>query len=550
MNLRRLAACALPCLAPLAFAAALLFGGLAQAQTTLSANLAIRAPGSDTTATWSGGPSPSSGDWLGLFAPGAPNWAYVAWRYTSGTASGSVPFTIPSGLAHGTYELRFLSASQGHVATSNPITVSMTLSGTITMSGSGVAAVTIGGAICTESNSLGQYACAIPSGWSGTLTPAKTGHAFSPASRNYTNVTASQAGQGYTANITYQLSGTLSLNGLPLANVAMGATTGGSCTTSDPQGQYTCTVLSGWTGTVTPSQTGYSFSPSSRNYSTPVAADDPGEDYSASLSSPTSNISFIHVDHLNTPRLVADAAGTTVWRWDQMEPFGVNVADEDPDGNSVAFEFPYRYAGQYADKETNLHYNFFRDYEPATGRFVQADPIGLRGGMNLYANLRGDPLTHIDPTGEDGKKAAGVATQLVGTRHLPEPWWVLLFRRTLNKGGYTCNLFVYDTLQRGGDAPPPISGRPPFAGDWAGGAVPGYTEVKYGPPQLGDVVAADFSGPNFTGHVGVFVPLPDGSPGTISVRDVDNQIVHNDWGFRPGQKVTIMRCNCDIPYYP
>jgi uncharacterized protein RhaS with RHS repeats len=46
---------------------------------------------------------------------------------------------------------------------------------------------------------------------------------------------------------------------------------------------------------------------------------------------PPPPLHFIHVDHLNTPRLVANAAGQTVWRWDQQEPFGVNV----PDGESV-----------------------------------------------------------------------------------------------------------------------------------------------------------------------------------------------------------------------
>ena len=40
---------------------------------------------------------------------------------------------------------------------------------------------------------------------------------------------------------------------------------------------------------------------------------------------------------------------------------------------------------QYADRETGLHYNFFRYYEPDAGRFVNQDPIGLAGGNNLYA---------------------------------------------------------------------------------------------------------------------------------------------------------------------
>jgi RHS repeat-associated protein len=74
-----------------------------------------------------------------------------------------------------------------------------------------------------------------------------------------------------------------------------------------------------------------------------------------------------HVDHLNTPRLVANSTGTAVWRWDQQEPFGVNVPDENPSGLG-AFEFPLRFPGQYADKETNLYYNYFRDYDAVVGR--------------------------------------------------------------------------------------------------------------------------------------------------------------------------------------
>src|SRR5690554_6678902 len=81
--------------------------------------------------------------------------------------------------------------------------------------------------------------------------------------------------------------------------------------------------------------------------------------------------------YLNTPRLVADAAGTTVWRWDQTEPFGNNPADQDPDANSVAFDLPLRLPGQRYDKETGLHYNYFRDYDPSVGSYGQPDLVGL-----------------------------------------------------------------------------------------------------------------------------------------------------------------------------
>ena len=59
-------------------------------------------------------------------------------------------------------------------------------------------------------------------------------------------------------------------------------------------------------------------------------------------------------DHLNTPRLVTNDLQQAVWRWDQQEPFGVNAPDENPSSLGV-FEFPLRFPGQYADKETNLY---------------------------------------------------------------------------------------------------------------------------------------------------------------------------------------------------
>ena len=91
---------------------------------TLSASPASIAAGGSLTATWSGVCAPTSGDWIGLFLPSAPDTSYLAWRYTTGTASGSVPFTIPATLAPGTYELRLL-ANNGfkRLGTSNAIVV-------------------------------------------------------------------------------------------------------------------------------------------------------------------------------------------------------------------------------------------------------------------------------------------------------------------------------------------------------------------------------------------------------------------------------------------
>ena len=381
----------------LLLAAALAFASAASSQPTVTADPAIRAPNFSTLATWGGLPSATSQDRIELHPVGSDT--VIAWQYTGGTTSGSMYFWIPDTVAHGTYEL-WLRRYWTHVATSNPITVSMMVAGPVTLGGAAFAGVTLtatNGGTCTQSSASGQYSCAITSGWSGDVIPSKAGYIFTPASRSYVNVTSTQTAQSFTAALIRVISGTATLNGLPLPNVAFSASGGWSCTNSDAQGQYSCAVPDGWTGTITPSQTGYTFSPASKNYSS-IAADDPGEDYTATLSSPTANIAFVHVDHLNTPRLVADASGTTVWRWDQMEPFGVNVPDENPSGLG-AFDLPLRLPGQYYDRESALHYNYLRDYDPGLGRYIQSDSIGLEGGLNTYVYVEGNALIYIDPVG-------------------------------------------------------------------------------------------------------------------------------------------------------
>ena len=92
-------------------------------------------------------------------------------------------------------------------------------------------------------------------------------------------------------------------------------------------------------------------------------------------------------------------ANTIVWRWENTHPFGASLPDEDPDGNAQLFEYHPRFPGQYFDKETNLHYNYFRYYEPETGRYVSPDPIGLAGGLNTYGYVEQNPLSFIDPYG-------------------------------------------------------------------------------------------------------------------------------------------------------
>ena len=73
-------------------------------------------------------------------------------------------------------------------------------------------------------------------------------------------------------------------------------------------------------------------------------------------------------------------------RWGKRYVYGRPVSGE---------VFP----GQYYDPETGLHYNYFRDYDPATGRYVQSDPIGLGGGINTYAYAENQPVNRFDSRG-------------------------------------------------------------------------------------------------------------------------------------------------------
>ena len=106
---------------------------------------------------------------------------------------------------------------------------------------------------------------------------------------------------------------------------------------------------------------------------------------------------YIWTDHLNTPREITNSANQSLWRWDSL-PFGDTPPNENPSGQGT-YTFNLRFPGQYYDVETGLYHNGARDYDPASGRYVESDPIGLRGGLNTYAYAGGNPISASDNTG-------------------------------------------------------------------------------------------------------------------------------------------------------
>jgi RHS repeat-associated protein len=113
-----------------------------------------------------------------------------------------------------------------------------------------------------------------------------------------------------------------------------------------------------------------------------------------------SQIFYIHTDQLGTPRAITQASGNgKVWEWKNDDPFGANMPDENPSGIAGTFKYNLRFPGQYFDQETGTYYNYFRDYDPSVGRYVQSDPIGLAGGINTYGYVNANPLSLFDPFG-------------------------------------------------------------------------------------------------------------------------------------------------------
>jgi|GEM_PF-1487164 len=107
------------------------------------------------------------------------------------------------------------------------------------------------------------------------------------------------------------------------------------------------------------------------------------------------NVYYYHNDHLGTPQLMTDSTGAVVWSA-VYDPFGeATIAPGSTITNNL------RFPGQYFDVEMGLHYNWFRYYDPKTGRYVEADPIGLDGGINLFTYAKNNPLIFTDVFGLD-----------------------------------------------------------------------------------------------------------------------------------------------------
>ncbi|KAG8154560.1 RHS repeat-associated core domain-containing protein [Burkholderia catarinensis] len=102
---------------------------------------------------------------------------------------------------------------------------------------------------------------------------------------------------------------------------------------------------------------------------------------------------FVFGNQVGLPEWIEDSEGGVAWRAEHIDPYGKIVTET---GNSIDYDL--RFPGHYHDAETGLHYNRFRSYNPVLGRYLQSDPAGQSGGINLYAYAT-NPLVSVDVLG-------------------------------------------------------------------------------------------------------------------------------------------------------
>lgn len=121
-------------------------------------------------------------------------------------------------------------------------------------------------------------------------------------------------------------------------------------------------------------------------------------------SSGTAQTYFIHTGQIEEPLVVTDASKAKVWDG-YVEPYGQAQVFGTPSAG-----LDLRLPGQWEQAETGgLFQNWHREYDPSLGRYIEADPLGIGAGQNVYAYVGGRPLEYTDPTGEYGQVIAGAA---------------------------------------------------------------------------------------------------------------------------------------------
>ncbi|MBN1804327.1 MAG: hypothetical protein JW837_03670 [Sedimentisphaerales bacterium] len=214
----------------------------------------------------------------------------------------------------------------------------------------------------------GTYSAQVDYGWSGTVTPMKTGYDFDPPSIQYDNVLSEQTNQSYLPTVQKRtISGqVLSQKGRPVADVYLMADGGGSATT-DTNGEYTLSVDHGWLGKITPTREGYTFNPTTKPY-TAVMTDQDRQNFTAIVQMFTITDSVIIG---NTP-----ISGVTITAKDAQGT--VDTAATNAKGE-FSVKVPYGWTGEIIPTKEGLMFNPpSQNYTNVTTDMMKREPVLMR----------------------------------------------------------------------------------------------------------------------------------------------------------------------------
>jgi RHS repeat-associated protein len=306
--------------------------------------------------SWSGIAAPTALDWVGIYAVGSNDFAYLDWAYTNGGASGTASVTLnhPSLVAGGTYEAR-LYANDGYTLLAKSAPFVLNPAGPVVAVTSAQAVK--GGGITVK--------------WSGNTTPTTWDwvgiYAVGSDDYAYLDWAYTNGGASGTVNVTLNHPSIVADN---TYEARLYANDGYTLIAKTPP--FTVVANTG--------------------QSTPAA------------------LYYVHNDHLGTPQAMTDSSGTVVWKA-TYDPFGRATVTTGTVTNNL------RLAGMYSDSETGLYYWGARYYDPKTGRGLSPDRMsvaehvarwqanmGMPGQppleINPYVYVANNPLRWTDPSGE------------------------------------------------------------------------------------------------------------------------------------------------------
>lgn len=147
---------------------------------------------------------------------------------------------------------------------------------------------------------------------------------------------------------------------------------------------------------------------------------------------------FVHTGQIDEPLVMTDATNAKVWDA-FVEPFGQAQVF-----NASPVDLGLRLPGQWDEPESGgLFQNWHRNYDPSLGRYVEADPLGIEAGQNVYAYVDGNPLDLVDPEGLQGKLLDALTSPPIATPHQPS-----VAEQYLNEMLRGAQIDVKNTLER------------------------------------------------------------------------------------------------------